>query len=70
MSLDELRLEIETLSGDDVDRICEGTTVAELVASREAAGGPPAGPSPETKPEEPDEGAAPSGYPHPAGSPA
>ncbi|MHC4788823.1 MAG: ATP-dependent metallopeptidase FtsH/Yme1/Tma family protein, partial [Planctomycetota bacterium] len=67
----EALLELETLSGEDVDSIFDGAKVADLVAERrsEDSGGAPAADT-RAKEQRPDEDAAAGGYPHPAGSPA
>jgi cell division protease FtsH len=67
----EALLEVETLSGDDVDRVFEGATVAELVESRRAEEEEPAAaPAEDSRRTEPGGEAAAGGFPHPAGSPA
>ncbi|MHC4592007.1 MAG: ATP-dependent zinc metalloprotease FtsH [Planctomycetota bacterium] len=67
----EALLELETLTGDDVDGIFEGATVADLAARRQEEAEPAAPTAEQTVGEEkPDEDAATGGYPHPAGSPA
>jgi cell division protease FtsH len=67
----EALLELETLSAEDVDRIFQGATVADLVAGRPserpAQAQAPAREEPRRKP---DEGPAADGLPQPAGSPA
>jgi hypothetical protein len=70
-SVAEALLELETLTGEDVDSIFEGATVAELAARRQEVAGPATPTAEQTVGEEkPDEDAATGGYPHPAGSPA
>jgi cell division protease FtsH len=67
----EALLELETLTGDDVDSIFEGVSVADLAARRKEEAEPVAPTAEQTVGEEkPDEDAATGGYPHPAGSPA
>jgi cell division protease FtsH len=66
----EALLELETLSGEDVDRLFEGATAADLVAERDRAETeqPPAGE--EVAERRRDEGPEPGGLPRPARSPA
>ncbi len=63
-------LELETLSGDDVNEILGGATVADLVASRKAREESRDQNVAEKAPSEPDQGTATDGYPRPLGSPA
>jgi cell division protease FtsH len=66
----EILLELETLTGEDVDRIFEGATAADLKAEREALAQAEAEKAAAAGSEEPDEGAAHGTLPSPAGSPA
>ncbi len=62
-------LELETLTGDEVDRIFEGTTPAELAAGRAEQQAREEAEDARTQPEG-DGDAAAGGYPRPLGSPA
>jgi len=66
----EALLELETLSGEDVDRIFEGATVAELAEERRAEEEPRQAAAEGKAVAEPGGEAAAGGYPRPAGSPA
>lgn len=65
----ETLLELETLSGDEVDRVFEGVTAQDLAAHREAQEAERAAAARETV-KRPEEDTATGGYPRPARSPA
>ncbi len=64
----EALLELETLTGDDVDSIFDGTTLSELTTRREAEEAEDRARSAKERAGRDDD--APEGYPHPVGSPA
>ena len=66
----EALLELETLTGEDVDRLFDGATPAELLAERNEAEEEQAAAEQKAIDRRPDEGAEPGGLPRPAGSPA
>jgi len=66
----EALLELETLSGEDVDRIFQGMDAAALAAERHQAQAQKASDEPHKADRRPDEDAAPGGLPRPARSPA
>jgi cell division protease FtsH len=63
-------LELETLSGGDVDRIFDGASVADLVASHRVRVASAKAPVQGEKRDRPDAAGPAGGYPRPAGSPA
>ncbi len=66
----EALLELETLTAEDVDRLLQGASVADLAADRAQSQKARAEASKRVEAARPDEGAAAGGYPEPAGSPA
>jgi cell division protease FtsH len=66
----EALLELETLTGEDVNRLFEGATAAELVAEREQEEAQKPAPDAEVPERRRDEGPEPGGLPRPASSPA
>ena len=66
----EALLELETLTGEDVDKLFQGATAADLVAERDQAEERDAAPEAEATERRRDEGSEPGGLPHPAHSPA
>ncbi|MFO8006575.1 MAG: ATP-dependent zinc metalloprotease FtsH [Candidatus Brocadiia bacterium] len=66
----EALLELETLSGEEVDMILEGATCEDIAAERGAREEKRRRSAAEEAPPETDEGTAAGGYPSPAGQPA